>query len=108
MPGQRDLSPAAKGTEDALEHLCGRGVDIDAAIGDSCLRDLPPDVLNRLWGGAEVLRYAGGTEVHRVEEPNVFQPPGLLVEGLLRVVRRHANGREVTARYVSVGDLSDS
>ena len=105
MPGQRDLSPAAKGTEDALEDLRGRGVDVDAAVGDSCLRDLPPDVLNRLWGGAEMLRYPGGTEVHRVEEPNVFQPPGLLVEGLLRVVRRHANGREVTARYVSVGDL---
>ena len=28
-----------------------------------------------------------------------------VVEGLFRVVRRHANGREVTARYVTVGDL---
>lgn len=105
MPDQRDLSPATDRTGDALEALRRRGVDIDAAFGDSCLSELPPESLNRLCAGADVLRYAGGIEVRRVEEPNVFQPPSLLVEGLLRVVRRHASGREVTARYVGVGDL---
>jgi CRP-like cAMP-binding protein len=80
-------------------------VDIDAAIADSCLGGLPIPVLNRLCAGASVLRYASGTEVPRAPEPDVFQPPSLVVEGLLRVVRRHANGREVTARYVSPGDL---
>jgi CRP/FNR family transcriptional regulator len=79
-------------------------VDIDSAIGDSCLRALSPAVLNRLCAGAYVLRYAVGTEVPRTG-PAGFQPPSLVVEGLFRVVRRHASGREVTARYVTVGDL---
>jgi CRP/FNR family transcriptional regulator, cyclic AMP receptor protein len=106
MPNdERDLSPIAARPGGALEELRRRGVDIDSAIEDSCLRGLSPDTLNRLCASAEVLRYSGGTEVRRVEEPNVFQPVGLLVEGLLRVVRRHASGREVTARYVVVGDL---
>jgi CRP-like cAMP-binding protein len=105
VPDERDVSPVAEGHEDALEDLRRRGVDIDSAIADSCLCELPPKSLNRVCTGAKVLRYSGGTEVHRVEEPNVFQPPSLLVEGLLRVVRRHASGREVTARYVTVGDL---
>ena len=82
-----------------------RGVDIDSALGDSCLGGLSPAVLNRLCAGADVLRYAAGTEVARAPEPDVLQPPSLVVEGLFRVVRRHASGRAVTARYVSVGDL---
>jgi CRP-like cAMP-binding protein len=105
VPSERDLSPVVAGPEDALEDLRRRGVDIDAAIADSCLDQLPPEMLNRLCAGADVLRYSGGTAIRRVEEPDLFQPPSLLVGGLLRVVRRHANGREVTARYVSVGDL---
>ena len=38
-------------------------------------------------------------------EPDSVQPPSLVVDGLLRVFRRHADEREVTARYVSAGDL---
>jgi CRP/FNR family transcriptional regulator, cyclic AMP receptor protein len=105
VPNERDLSPVPAAPEDALEALRQRGMDIDSALGDSCLGGLPLALLNRLCAGAEVLRYAGGTEVRRAEEPHVFQPPGLVVEGLLRVVRRHASGRDATARYVTVGDL---
>lgn len=104
MPNE-NLSPASAAPEDALEDLRRRGVDIDSALAESCLRGLAPAVLNRLCAGAEVVQYPGGTEVPRTPEPDVFQPPGLLVEGLLRVVRRHASGREVTARYVQAGDI---
>jgi CRP/FNR family cyclic AMP-dependent transcriptional regulator len=82
-----------------------QGVDIDSALRDSCLGTLPAPLLVRLREGAEVIRYDAGTEVPHGPQPDVFQPPSLIVEGLFRVVRRHANGREVTARYVTVGDL---
>lgn len=92
-------------TRTRFEDLRTRGVDIDSALGESCLAGLPTALLERLCARAEVLRYAAGTEVPRSPEPEVFQPPSLVVEGLFRVVRRHANGREVTARYVTAGDL---
>jgi CRP-like cAMP-binding protein len=82
-----------------------QGVDLDSALDDSCLAGLPAELLARLCQGAEVLNYAAETQVPHGLDPDVFQPPSLLVEGLLRVVCRHANGREVTARYVAVGDL---
>jgi CRP-like cAMP-binding protein len=82
-----------------------QGVDIDSALQDSCLAELPAAVLDRLGRSAEVIRYVAGTEVPHGLQPDVFQPPSLVVEGLFRVVRRHANGREVTARYATVGDL---
>jgi CRP/FNR family cyclic AMP-dependent transcriptional regulator len=109
VPSERDsgqVSAASDAAEGAsVKDLGAHGVDLDAAIADSCLGELPPTVLERLCAGAQVLRYAAGTEVPRAPEPDVFQPPSLIVEGLFRVVRRHVSGREVTARYVSVGDL---
>jgi CRP/FNR family transcriptional regulator, cyclic AMP receptor protein len=109
VPSERDsgrVSAAPDAAEGAsVEDFGAHGVNIDAALGDSCLGELPPAVLKRLCAGAQLLRYAAGTEVPRTPEPEVFQPPSLIVEGLFRVVRRHVSGREVTARYVSVGDL---
>jgi CRP-like cAMP-binding protein len=109
VPSERDSGPAAAASDAAdrtSAHDPGsREVDIDSALADSCLGELSPALLKRLCAGAEVLRYEAGTEVPRAPEPDVFQPPSLIVEGLFRVVRRHVSGREVTARYVSVGDL---
>jgi len=88
-----------------------RGTDIEAAVEDSCLGGLPASILDRLLADAHVLRYPAGVEVPRLrlpkgrDEPDSFQPPSLVADGLLRVFRRHVDDREVTARYVSAGDL---
>jgi len=87
--------------------MAWRGTDVEAAVLDSCLGALPAPVLHRLFESARVLYYPAGTQVLRVSDKpdGGMQPPSLVVDGLLRVFRRHADDREVTARYVGVGDL---
>jgi CRP-like cAMP-binding protein len=77
--------------------------DLSAALRYSCLGALPTPILDRLLAGAHTVRYDAGTELPLKGEP--VHPPGLIVEGLLRVFRREPDGREVTARYQEAGDL---
>lgn len=79
--------------------------EIAGAVADSCLADLPPAALDELLTGAIVVRHVRGTVVRRSGDPLSKQAPGLVIDGLLRVFRHDADGREVTARYVDAGDL---
>jgi len=79
--------------------------EIASALADSCLADLPSVVLDRVLVGAEVVRHPRGTVVRSPDDPRATQAPGLVIEGLLRVFRHEADGREATARYVDAGDL---
>jgi CRP/FNR family cyclic AMP-dependent transcriptional regulator len=77
--------------------------DLSAALRYSCLGALSKPTLDLLLVDAHTVHYPAGTELPLAGEP--VHPPGLIVEGLLRVFRREPDGREVTARYIDAGDL---
>src|SRR6266508_3075151 len=74
-----------------------------AAIAASHLRDLRPDVLDRLLDGARRLDVAAGVTIHREGEP--VRHVELVVHGLVRVHVTAPDGRTLTVRYCRVGAL---
>jgi len=80
-------------------------LDVTGAIAESSLDALSPAGLEALLASAYLTRHAAGTEFLYSEHDLPSDPPGLVVDGLLRVFRRDPDGRETTARYVNPGDL---
>ncbi len=74
-----------------------------AAIAASHLRDLRPDVLDRLLDGARRLDVAAGVTIHR--EGEHVRHVELVVHGLVRVHVTAPDGRTLTVRYCRVGAL---
>ena len=67
------------------------------------LSDLPEDVAERLLAGAIRISVPAGALIYRDgESPRVI----VVVNGLLRVFLRSADGRQVTVRYVRDGDVA--
>src|SRR6266542_2012290 len=74
-----------------------------AAIAASHLRDLRPDVLDRLLDGARRLDVAAGVTIHR--EGEHVRHVELVVRGLVRVHVSAPDGRTLTVRYCRIGAL---
>ena len=85
--------------------LAARGVEVESAWRESCLADLPAAVADRLLTGSQLLRLAPGEPFHRAGDDPGTVVLALVVDGLLRVYRRGADGRQVTVRYVTAGGL---
>jgi CRP-like cAMP-binding protein len=81
------------------------GVVLTAALQRSALKDLPPELLERMLAGAIRLDIPAGSVLYREDDPPRC---GLLVSGLLRVFQVAADGRQVTIRYMTPGSLSGS
>jgi CRP/FNR family cyclic AMP-dependent transcriptional regulator len=80
-------------------------VSLEQALQRSVFKDLPPELLGRLFAGALRVDIPAGSVLYREND----QPRcGLVVSGLLRVFLVAADGRQVTIRYMSPGSLSGS
>jgi CRP-like cAMP-binding protein len=80
-------------------------LDVTGAIAESSLDALSAAGLEELLASAYLTRHAAGTQFLYSYHNLPSDPPGLVVDGLLRVFRRDPDGRETTARYVNLGDL---
>jgi CRP/FNR family transcriptional regulator, cyclic AMP receptor protein len=86
----------------------GRVVDVlqdlppEASRG-GFLSTMPDDAVRRLLGEAVKIRVPAGALVYRQgESPRVI----VVIDGLLRVFLRSADGRQLTVRYVRSGDVT--
>jgi CRP/FNR family transcriptional regulator, cyclic AMP receptor protein len=79
--------------------------DVREAWSESCLAGLADDVAGRLVRDARPLALAAGEPFQRSGDDSGRGGLALVVHGLLRIYRRAADGREVTARYVAPGGL---
>ena len=79
-------------------------IDPEAAevVAGSFLGELPPELLERLLGGAEVAEYPAGTILYRGEP---LPHPRLVIRGLLRVFIESREGRQVTILYARRGEF---
>src|SRR5215831_16149298 len=76
--------------------------DVDDALAQSFLAELPAEVAGSLRAEGERADYPAGTTVYRAGgEPRA----ALIVAGLLRVFLTSAEGRQVTVRYARPGDV---
>lgn len=79
---------------------------VASAWADSFLADLPPEPSDRLLEGAQLVDLAAGEVFYhgafQEEEPVSL---GLVVDGLLRILMRSRDGREVTIRYARSGAM---
>ena len=76
--------------------------DVAEAFARSFLRVLPSDLVARLKAAGERADYPAGTTVYRAgSDPRAM----LVIEGLIRVCMRSAEGRQVTVRYARPGDV---
>ena len=88
-----------------IDRLAARGVEVESAWRESCLADLPAAVADRLLIRLRLLRLAPGETFRRAGDDPGTVVLALVVDGLLRVYRRGAEGRQVTVRYVTAGGL---
>jgi CRP/FNR family transcriptional regulator len=76
--------------------------DVDDALAQSFLSELPPELVGRLRAEGERADYPAGTTVYRAgDDPRA----ALVVRGLIRVFLSSPEGRQVTVRYVRPGDV---
>src|SRR3954469_18162914 len=76
--------------------------DVDDALSQSFLADLPPELVGRLRTDGERADYPAGTTVYRAgDDPRA----ALVVQGLIRVFLSSPEGRQVTVRYARPGDV---
>src|SRR3954447_24122283 len=76
--------------------------DVDDALAQSFLSELPPELVGRLRAEGERADYPAGTTVYRAgDDPRA----ALVVRGLIRVYLSSPEGRQVTVRYVRPGDV---
>jgi CRP/FNR family transcriptional regulator, cyclic AMP receptor protein len=76
--------------------------DVDDALAQSFLAELPPDLIGRLRTDGERADYPSGTTVYRAgDDPRA----ALVVRGLIRVFLSSPEGRQVTVRYARPGDV---
>ena len=76
--------------------------DVRAAIADSFLSELDPDLIQRLVEQAIPLDLAAGAILYPEEgDPRM----ALVMSGLLRVYLTSAEGRQITVRYAREGDV---
>jgi len=79
---------------------------VAAAWAESFLAELPSESADRLLAGARLSELKAGEVFYRgafhEEEPVAL---GLVVDGLLRILMRSRDGREVTIRYAQSGAL---
>ena len=76
--------------------------DVRAAIADSFLSELDPDLIQRLVEQAIPLDLEAGATFY----PEEGDPPmALVISGLLRVYLTSAEGRQITVRYAREGDV---
>jgi CRP/FNR family cyclic AMP-dependent transcriptional regulator len=76
--------------------------DVDDALAQSFLSQLPPELVARLRAEGERADYPAGTTVYRAgDDPRA----ALVVRGLIRVFLSSAEGRQVTVRYARPGDV---
>jgi CRP/FNR family transcriptional regulator len=77
--------------------------DVRDAVRASHLRDLPPEVLDELFGGAVRTKIAAGSVAHRALEPDRYLE--LVITGVIRVFVTAPDGRTMTIRYCRAGEL---
>src|ERR687895_954824 len=76
--------------------------DVSAAIADSFLSELDPDLIQRLVEQAIPLDLEAGATLYPEEgDPRM----ALVSSGLLRVYLTSAEGRQITVRYAREGDV---
>ena len=76
--------------------------DVRAAIADSFLSELDPDLVHRLVEQAIPLDLEAGAMLYPEEgDPRM----ALVISGLLRVYLISAEGRQITVRYAREGDV---
>jgi CRP/FNR family transcriptional regulator, cyclic AMP receptor protein len=76
--------------------------DVDDALAQSFLSELPPELVGRLRAEGERADYPAGTTVYR---PGDDPRAALVVQGLIRVFLSSPEGRQVTVRYARPGDV---
>ena len=74
-----------------------------AAVRDSHLRDLPPDVLDQLLTGAVRKKIPAGCIAHRESDGGPYLE--LVLSGVIRVFVTAEDGRTMTIRYCRPGEL---
>ena len=77
--------------------------EIESAAGLSFLGRTTPDVRERLLHGGVVWRFSEGEHLNREGVPGQYIT--LVISGLVRVFRMAEDGRQVTVRYLSRGDI---
>src|SRR5947208_3108664 len=70
--------------------------ELDEALGQSFLAQLPVDLIERLREDGERVDYPAGTVVYQAGSP---PRAALVVRGLMRVFLSSPGGRQVTVRY---------
>src|ERR671919_2370155 len=76
--------------------------DVRAAIADSFLSELDPDLIQRMVEQAIPLDLQAGAILYPEEgDPRM----ALVISGLLRVYLTSAEGRQITVRYAREGDV---
>lgn len=77
--------------------------DFRDAVDASHLRDLPPEVLDKLLEGAVQSKVAAGSVAHRALEADQYLQ--LVITGVIRVFVTAPDGRTMTIRYCRSGEL---
>jgi CRP/FNR family transcriptional regulator len=77
--------------------------DVIAAVADSHLGGLPPEVLEQLFTGAIRMKIPAGSVAHREREEAAYLE--LVVSGVIRVFVTALDGRTMTIRYCRPGEL---
>src|SRR4051794_13789682 len=76
--------------------------DVDDAVAQSFLAELPADLIGRLREEGDRADYPAGTTVYRAgDDPRA----ALVVRGLIRVFLSSPGGRQVTVRHARTGDV---
>jgi CRP/FNR family transcriptional regulator len=78
---------------------------LESAWRESCLADLPAAAAERLLAGSRLVRVSPGEHFERDGNEPRKVGLALVVDGLFRVYRTGADGRQVTTRYVAPGGL---
>jgi CRP/FNR family transcriptional regulator len=83
-------------------HLELTRVDVNAVLRRGCWASLPTATVESLTAGGRVIEFATGQPVYAEADDERL---AVLLIGLLRVYMHASDGRQVTVRYVRVGDL---
>lgn len=86
-----------------MSRLAEQPPAVSAAWAESFLADLPPASADRVLVGARLVKVKAGEVVYRGAFHEQTVAVGLVVEGLLRILMRSSDGREVTIRYAEPG-----
>lgn len=79
---------------------------VSSAWADSFLADLPSESADRVLTSARLAQFEAGEVFYRgALHDGESVKLGLVVEGLLRIVMRSRDGREITLRYAAPGAL---